>query len=69
MKTKCHFRFSHSGPATSSTGFTRRRPLGLSRGPKGLGGILTKHIRYDNLASTVNAVVFGQGRQRQGNGR
>ncbi len=28
-----------------------------------LGGIPTKHIRYDNLTSAVTAVVFGQGRQ------
>ncbi|GAC1490935.1 MAG: hypothetical protein NVS2B15_09900 [Pseudarthrobacter sp.] len=34
-----------------------------------MGGIPTKHIRYDNLTSAVTAVVFGQGRQRQENDR
>ncbi len=34
-----------------------------------LGGIPTKHIRYDNLTSAVTAVVFGQGRQRVENDR
>lgn len=34
-----------------------------------LGGIPTKHIRYDNLTSAVTAVVFGQGRQRKENDR
>ena len=34
-----------------------------------IGGIPTKHIRYDNLTSAVTAVVFGQGRQRVENDR
>ncbi|MBG6185442.1 hypothetical protein IWX65_003421 [Arthrobacter sp. CAN_A214] len=34
-----------------------------------LGGVPTKHIRYDNLTSAVTSVVFGQGRQRVENDR
>lgn len=34
-----------------------------------IGGVPTKHVRYDNLTSAVTAVVFGQGQHRVENER
>jgi hypothetical protein len=34
-----------------------------------LGGVPTKHIRYDNLTSEVTKVIYGAGRQRVENER
>ncbi|UKA68402.1 IS21 family transposase [Arthrobacter sp. FW306-05-C] len=74
-KTKCHmfiFRLSHSGRAIHRIYPTQAQEAFLEghiEAFKVLGGIPTKHIRYDNLTSAVTAVVFGQGRHRQENDR
>lgn len=75
VKTKCHmfiFRLSHSGRAIHRIYPTQAQEAFLEGHTEAfnvLGGIPTKHIRYDNLTSAVTAVVFGQGRQRQENDR
>src|SRR6478752_3717783 len=75
VKTKCHmfiFRLSHSGRAIHRIYPTQAQEAFLEghiEAFKVLGGIPTKHIRYDNLTSAVTAVVFGQGRHRQENDR
>lgn len=75
VKTKCHmfvFRLSHSGKAVHRIYPTQAQEAFLEGHIEAfqvLGGIPTKHIRYDNLTSAVTAVVFGQGRQRQENDR
>lgn len=75
VKTKCHmfvFRLSHSGKAIHRIYPTQAQEAFLEGHIEAfqvLGGIPTKHIRYDNLTSAVTAVVFGQGRQRQENDR
>lgn len=75
VKTKCHmfvFRLSHSGKAIHRIYPTQAQEAFLEghiAAFQVLGGIPTKHIRYDNLTSAVSAVVFGQGRQRQENDR
>jgi transposase len=75
VKTKCHmfiFRLSHSGRAIHRIYPTQAQEAFLEGHIEAfnvLGGIPTKHIRYDNLTSAVTAVVFGQGRQRQENDR
>lgn len=75
VKTKCHmfvFRLSHAGKAIHRIYPTQAQEAFLEghiEAFRVLGGIPTKHIRYDNLTSAVTAVVFGQGRQRQENDR
>lgn len=75
VKTKCHMfilRLSHSGKAIHRIYPTQAQEAFLEGHIEAfqvLGGIPTKHIRYDNLTSAVTAVVFGQGRQRQENDR
>lgn len=75
VKTKCHmfiFRLSHSGRAIHRIYPTQAQEAFLEghvEAFKVLGGVPTKHIRYDNLTSAVTAVVFGQGRQRRENDR
>lgn len=75
VKTKCHmfvFRLSHSGKAIHRIYPTQAQEAFLEGHLEAfqvLGGIPTKHIRYDNLTSAVTAVVFGQGRQRLENDR
>jgi transposase len=75
VKTKCHmfvFRLSNSGRAIHRIYPTQAQEAFLEGHVEAfqvLGGIPTKHIRYDNLTSAVTAVVFGQGRQRQENDR
>ena len=75
VKTKCHmfvFRLSHSGKAIHRIYPTQAQEAFLEGHIEAfqvLGGIPTKHIRYDNLTSAVTAVVFGQGRRRQENDR
>ncbi|TQJ35763.1 IS21 family transposase [Arthrobacter sp. SLBN-122] len=75
VKTKCHmfiFRLSHSGKAVHRIYPTQAQEAFLEGHIEAfnvLGGVPTKHIRYDNLTSAVTAVVFGQGRQRQENDR
>lgn len=75
VKTKCHlfvFRLSHSGKAVHRVYPTQAQEAlleGHIEAFQVLGGIPTRHIRYDNLTSAVTAVVFGQGRQRLENDR
>ena len=75
VKTKCHMfilRLSHSGKAIHRIYPTQAQEAFLEghiQAFQVLGGVPTKHIRYDNLTSAVTAVVFGQGRQRQENDR
>ncbi|WP_298255503.1 IS21 family transposase [uncultured Arthrobacter sp.] len=75
VKTKCHmfvYRLSHSGKAVHRVYPTQAQEAFLEGHIDAfttLGGIPTKHIRYDNLTSAVTAVVFGQGRQRVENDR
>ncbi|MBT2532379.1 IS21 family transposase [Arthrobacter sp. ISL-48] len=75
MKTKCHMfvlRLSHSGKAFHRIYPTQAQEAFLEGHIEAfneIGGLPTKHIRYDNLTSAVTAVVFGQGRQRQENDR
>ncbi|WP_405476072.1 IS21 family transposase [Paenarthrobacter ilicis] len=75
VKTKCHmfvFRLSRSGRAIHRIYPTQAQEAFLEGHIEAfheIGGIPTKHIRYDNLTSAVTAVVFGQGRQRVENER
>ncbi|MEV8133485.1 IS21 family transposase [Pseudarthrobacter oxydans] len=75
VKTKCHmfvFRLSHSGKAIHRIYPTQAQEAFLEGHIEAfnvLGGVPTRHIRYDNLTSAVTAVVFGQGRQRLENDR
>jgi transposase len=75
VKSKCHmfvFRLSNSGKAIHRIYPTQAQEAFLEGHIEAfnvLGGIPTKHIRYDNLTSAVTAVVFGQGRQRLENDR
>ena len=75
VKTKCHmfvFRLSRSGKAIHRIYPTQAQEAFLEghiEAFREIGGIPTKHIRYDNLTSAVTAVVFGQGRQRVENER
>lgn len=75
VKTKCHmfvFRLSRSGRAIHRIYPTQAQEAFLEghiEAFKEIGGVPTKHIRYDNLTSAVTAVVFGQGRQRIENER
>ncbi|MEV7663558.1 IS21 family transposase [Paenarthrobacter sp. NPDC089316] len=75
VKTKCHMfilRLSHSGKAIHRIYPTQAQEAFLEGHIEAfsvLGGVPTKHIRYDNLTSAVTAVVFGQGRQRKENDR
>lgn len=75
VKTKCHMfilRLSHSGKAIHRIYPTQAQEAFLEGHVEAfqvLGGIPTKHIRYDNLTSAVTAVVFGRGRQRLENDR
>jgi transposase len=75
VKTKCHMfvlRLSHSGKAIHRIYPTQAQEAFLEGhidAFQEIGGIPTKHIRYDNLTAAVTAVVFGQGRQRKENDR
>lgn len=75
VKTKCHmfvFRLSRSGRAIHRIYPTQAQEAFLEGHIDAfneIGGVPTKHIRYDNLTSAVTAVVFGQGRQRVENER
>ncbi|MBB5748992.1 transposase [Micrococcus sp. TA1] len=75
VKTKCHlfvFRLSHSGKAIHRIYPTQAQEAFLEghlEAFQEIGGVPTRHIRYDNLTSAVTAVVFGQGRQRVENDR
>lgn len=75
VKTKCHmfvFRLSYSGkaihriyPACGQEAFLE----GHIEAFETLGGVPTRHIRYDNLSSAVTTVLHGKDRRRQENQR
>ena len=73
VKTKCHmfvFRLSNSGKAVHRIYSTQSQEAFLQGHIDAfdtIGGIPTRHIRYDNLTSAVTKVVFG--RQREENAR
>ncbi len=73
--TKCHmfaFRMSNSGKAVHRVYPTQAQEAFLEGhidAFETLGGIPTRHIRYDNLSSAVSKVIYGAGRQRTENPR
>ena len=73
VKTKCHmfvYRLSHSGKAIHRvypTGGQEAFLEGHVEAFRELGGVPTRHIRYDNLTSAVVAVLQGGDRRRQEN--
>lgn len=73
VKTKCHmfvFRLSNSGKAIHRIYSTQSQEAFLQGHIDAfdtIGGVPTRHIRYDNLTSAVTKVVFG--RQREENAR
>ncbi len=75
VKTKCYlfvFRLSHSGKAIHRVYATCGQEAFLEGHIEAfnvLGGVPTRHIRYDNLTSAVARVVFGYDRQRVENQR
>jgi transposase len=75
VKTKCHmfaFRLSHSGKAIHRVYPTQAQEAFLEGhidAFEDIGGIPTRHIRYDNLTDAVVKVVYGTGRQRTENQR
>ncbi|WP_220658546.1 IS21 family transposase [Tsukamurella sp. TY48] len=75
IKTKCHmfvYRLSHSGKAIHRvypTGGQEAFLEGHVEAFRELGGVPTRHIRYDNLTSAVVAVLQGGDRRRQENPR
>ncbi len=75
IKTKCHmftFRLSFSGKAIHRVYPTQAQEAFLEGHIDAfddIGGIPTRHIRYDNLTDAVVKVVYGSGRQRTENNR
>ncbi|MBP2216890.1 transposase [Arthrobacter sp. CAN_C5] len=75
VKTKCHmftFRLSHSGKAIHRIYPTQAQEAFLEGhidAFEDIGGIPTRHIRYDNLTAAVVKVIYGTGRQRTENQR
>ena len=75
VKTKCHmftFRLSASGKAIHRVYSTQGQEAFLEGHIDAfneIGGIPTRHIRYDNLTSAVQAVVQARGRERVENQR
>jgi transposase len=75
VKTRCYlfvFRLSHSGKAVHRVYSTCGQEAFLEghiEAFKVLGGVPTRHIRYDNLSSAVARVVFGYDRRRVENQR
>ncbi|WP_299170021.1 IS21 family transposase [uncultured Arthrobacter sp.] len=75
VKTKCQlfvFRLSHSGkavhrvyPSCGQEAFLEGHIEAFST----IGGIPTRHIRYDNLTSAIKSVLYGKGRNRVENDR
>jgi transposase len=75
VRTRCYmfaFRLSHSGksvhrifPTCAQEAFLE----GHIEAFNAVGGVPTRHIRYDNLTSAVTKVVYGAGRQRVENER
>ena len=75
LKTKCHmfaFRLSYSGTAVHRVYSTEGQEAFLEGhidAFETIGGIPTRHIRYDNLTSAVTKVIYGNGRRRTENPR
>ncbi|GAA1821484.1 IS21 family transposase [Agromyces neolithicus] len=75
VKTKCHmftFRLSHSGKAVHRVYSTQSQEAFLEGhidAFEEVGGVPTKHIRYDNLTAAVQTVLYGKGRNRVENDR
>lgn len=68
VKTKCHmfvFRLSHSGKAVHRIYSTQSQEAFLQGHIDAfdiIGGVPSRHIRYDNLTSAVTKVLFGRRR-------
>lgn len=75
VKTKCYMFvlwLSHSGKAIHRVYPTQAQEAFLQghiEAFDAIGGIPTKHIKYDNLTSAVTAVIHGPGRARNENDR
>jgi len=75
VRTRCYmfaYRLSHSGKAVHRIFPTCAQEAFLEghiEAFNALGGVPTKHIRYDNLTSAVTKVIYGAGRQRIENER
>jgi transposase len=75
VKTKCHmfaFRLSHSGKAVHRVYPTQGQEAFLEghiEAFNAIGGVPTRHIRYDNLTAAVKKVLHGSGRGRVENER
>lgn len=75
VRTRCYmfaFRLSHSGKSVHRVYPTCGQEAFLEghiEAFNALGGVPTRHIRYDNLTSAVTKVVYGAGRQRVENER
>jgi transposase len=75
VKTKCHMFvlwLAHSGKAIHRIYPTQAQEAFLEghiEAFNALGGVPTRHIRYDNLASAVTTVIYGAGRNRVENDR
>lgn len=75
VRTRCYmfaFRLSHSGKSVHRVYPTCAQEAFLEghiEAFNAIGGVPTKHIRYDNLTSAVTKVVYGAGRQRVENER
>jgi len=69
VKTKCHmftFRLSHSGKAVHRIYPTQGQEAFLEGHVEAfatIGGVTTRHIRYDNLSAAVASVIYGTGRR------
>jgi transposase len=74
-RVKCYlftFRLSFSGKAVHRVFGSQSQEAFLEghiAAFEELGGVPTRHIRYDNLSSAVNEVLFGTGRRRTENER
>ena len=74
-RTRCYmfaYRLSHSGKAVHRLYLTCAQEAFLEghiEAFNAMGGVPTKHIRYDNLTSAVTKVIYGAGRQRIENER
>ena len=75
VRTRCYmfaYRLSHSGKAVHRVYLTCGQEAFLEGHIEAfnvLGGVPTKHIRYDNLTAAVTKVIYGAGRQRVENER
>jgi hypothetical protein len=75
VTTQCHmftFRLSHSGKAIHRVYPTQAQEAFLEGDIdafEDIGGVPTRHIRYDNLTDAVVKVIYGTGRQRTENQR